>query len=186
VSAQIDEWIAEAARQAGEARALSESHPEAFLRRPGQDRWSAAEHVAHLPLTERPYFPVIEASVRSARSRGRLGEGPFKGGVVGNWFARTLEPPVTHRIKTMRQLYPPLALTAEGVVAEFEATRDALRASIELARGVDLDAAKLRSPLLKVLKMPVSSAYPVLLAHARRHLRLAHEAIANVTRPPGP
>jgi len=186
VSTQIDEWIAEATQQAGEARALAESHPDAFLRRPGEDRWSAAEHLAHLPLTERPYFPVIEASLRDARSRGRLGDGPFKGGVVGNWFARMLEPPVTHRIKAIEKLHPPLALTPEGVVAEFEAARDALRASLELAGGVDLDAAKLRSPLLKVLKMPVSSTYPVLFAHARRHLQLANEAILTVNRRPGP
>jgi len=161
-------------------------YPDEFLRRPGEDRWSAAEHLAHLPLTERPYFTVIEAALRAARSRGRLGVGPFKGGAVGNWFARMMEPPVTRRMKTIQRLRPPLALTIDGVVAEFEAARDALRGSLELAKGVDLDAAKLRSPFLKPLKMPVSSAYPVLLSHARRHLWLAHEAMEIVSRRPEP
>jgi len=180
VSGQIDDWIAEARRQALEARALALGYPDAFLRRPGEDRWSAAEHLAHLPLTERPYLPVIEASLRAARSRGKLADGPFEGGAVGNWFARMMEPPVTRRMKTMQRLRPPLALTIDGVVAEFDAARDALGASLELARGVDLDAAKLRSPFLKPLKMPVSSAYRVLLSHARRHLCLANEAVENV------
>ena len=84
MSGQIDELIAEAALQAREARALAEAHADTFLRRPDDHRWSAAEHIAHLPLTERPYFAVIDASLRDARSHGRLGDGPFSGGAVGN------------------------------------------------------------------------------------------------------
>jgi hypothetical protein len=50
-------------------------------------------------------------------------------------------------------------------------------ANLERARGVDLDRATMRSPYLKLLKMPLYSAYQVLLLHADRHLWLAREIL---------
>ena len=178
MSRQLDEMIERARAQAAEARALADSHRESFLRRPSEDRWSAGEQIAHISLTDRPYLDVMDPVIREARVRGRLSDGPFRGGLLGNWFARSMAPPVRRRMKTMKRLHPAPSLTIDGVVQEFETVRAALVASLESAQGVDLDRAKMRSPYLKLLKMPLLSAYEVLLTHADRHLWLAGEILS--------
>ena len=180
MSRQLDEMIERARAQAAEARALADAHRDEFFRRPSENRWSAGEQIAHVSLTDRPYLDVMDPVIREARIRGRLSEGPFRGGLLGNWFARSMAPPVKRRMKTMKQLHPAPSLTADAVVQDFEAVRSALVASLESARGVDLDRAKIRSPYLKLLKMPLYSAYQVLLIHADRHLWLAGEILAEL------
>ena len=80
-------------------------------------------------------------------------------------------------MKTMKQLHPAPDLSAEEIVQKFERVRSDLVANLERARGVDLDRATMRSPYLKLLKMPLYSAYQVLLNHADRHLWLAKEIL---------
>jgi len=183
MSGQLDELLVRIRAQTEEARALASSDPEGFERRPSPDRWSAAEHLAHLSLTGRPYLEVIGTALAGARAAGRLSDGPFRGGAIGNWFARMMSPPVKRRMKTMSKLVPAGGLTGDEALADFEAFQRELTESLESARGVDLDGAKMRSPFLPILRMPLFSAYRVLLEHADRHLWLAREAIAGVERP---
>ncbi len=177
MSGQIDVLIDRARLQAEDARSLASAHAGTFLVRPTEDRWSAGEQIEHVTLTDGPYLEVIDPVIRTARIRDLLGDGPFEGGTLGNWFARMMAPPVKRRMKTPGKLQPAADLDAERVVQGFEKVRAELVASLESARGVDLDRAKMRSPYLKLLKMPLYSAYEVLLTHADRHLWLAREIL---------
>lgn len=174
---RLEDMIAEAVRQRDEVSELLGGMDEAqATRRTDGGRWSAAEHIAHLTLTDRPYFPAIEEPLLKARAAGRLADGPFRGGAIGNWFARILEPPPKRRMRTPKKLEPSRDLDRETVAAEFVACRDELIALMRSADGVNLDRAVMRSPFLAILRMPVSSAFEVLLSHGRRHIWLAREA----------
>lgn len=177
MSGQIDGLIDRARMQMEDARALAGVHEARFMERPSPDRWSAGEQFEHVALTDRPYLGVIETALREARITGVLGDGPFTGGKVGNWFARSMAPPVRRRMKTMKQLHPTPDLTVQGVLSHFDQVRNELITNMELARGVDLDRTTIRSPYLKLLKMPVWSAYEVLLTHADRHIWLARQSV---------
>jgi hypothetical protein len=113
-----------------------------------------------------------------ARRRGRMSDGPFRGRPLGNWFARKMEPPVKRRFKTMSALEPPKTLDPTTVRTDFSRCRDELIDLVRGGEGVDFDRATIRSPYLRLLRMPVSSACNVLLAHARRHIWLARRALA--------
>lgn len=173
MSGQIDVMIDRAKLQAEDARELSLAYPDDFLVRVEEDRWSPAEQIEHVSLTDPPYLEVIDQALREAHLRGTLGEGPFRGGKLGNWFARSMAPPVKRRMKTFKALHPATDLTPEEVVQRFEKVRSDLVAGLERARGVDLDRATIRSPYMKLLKLPLYSAYQVLLSHGDRHLWLA-------------
>lgn len=143
--------------------------------RPRPEKWSIAEHVAHLVLSNRPYLPVIDASVAAAREAGRLGDGPFRGSWVGRRFAAWLEPPPRRRMKTTRKLEPARALDTTSALSDFHACQAEQITVIERAEGVDLGRAKLASPHLSLLRMRAIDALDVLLAHTRRHIWLMHE-----------
>lgn len=159
---------------------FASTDPERLARRPDPNRWSVVEHVEHVGLTDRPYLERIAAALERGEERGRHGTGPFRGGLIGNWFARTMAPPPKRRVRTTRQLEPAMDLDPEKVLAAFEARCDALVASFETADGLDLDALKLSSPFLSLLRMPVSSAYRVLVAHGDRHLWLIEETLGQL------
>lgn len=137
--------------------------------RPKPGKWSALEHLAHLPRTTRPYLASIAESLERARADGLFGEPPFRGGLIGDWFARSMEPPPRFRTPTFRQLIPPREDTRQRALDDFLASQDELIASLRSAAGVDLGRARFRSPYARLLRLSVDQGYRVILGHNRRH-----------------
>ena len=148
-----------------------------FSERPDPNRWSPGEHIAHLLLTDRPYYGAIDEALAEAKRRRWTSEGPFKGSAIGNWFGRSMEPPVKRRMKTPRRLEPRAALSREEVRADFVACREEFVDLVRRADGLDLDKARMTSPFLSLLKMSSYSGFHVLLSHARRHIWLARQIL---------
>lgn len=171
MEAQIAALIQELERQTAEVEGLAAPlTDELFFQRTTEGKWSVAEHVAHLTVSNRPYLGAIGAAVERARSKGWLRPGPYRGGWLMSRFTRSMEPPVRRGMKTFKQLVPPADMERGRVMSDFRATQEDMAASIRSAEGVDLVRAKLRSPLLKLLKMSVIEAYAFLAAHNRRHI----------------
>lgn len=187
MSEQIAGLVAEVERQTDEILRLAGSlGPEAFLWRPHPDKWSVGEHIEHVSLTNRPYLEAIDESVRAAREAGWSGTGPYRGGLVGRWFARLMEPPPSRRLPTVGHLEPPPELGQETVLAELQAVHEATVTSLRAAEGLDLGRAKIRSPFLKLMKLPVIQAFEVMFAHTRRHIWLMREVMEAPGFPAGP
>lgn len=179
MNAQVQEMIAEATRQRDEvSEFLRGLDDETFSRRPEPNRWGPGEQIAHLPITDRPYLDVIRQAQAEGRAAGLEGDGPFRGGAIGNWFGRSMEPPVKRRFKTPKKLYPAPELDRDTVLADFETVRNEMIELLETGDGLDFDRIRMTSPFMKLLKMPIYSAYHVLLIHARRHIWLAKEIAA--------
>jgi len=178
MSEQIEALIVEAERQTEEILQLAASlEPDAFLWRPTPDKWSVGEHIEHISLTNRPYLAAIDESVRAAREAGLTGAGPFRGGPIGRWFTRLLEPPPRRRMPTTSSLKPPPDLNRDQVLGELQSVQEATVASLRTADGVDLRRANIRSPFMKLLKLPVIQAFEVMFAHTRRHVWLMREVL---------
>jgi len=171
---QLEDMVVEAERQRDEVWALLDSvDDERFAGRPEPDRWSLGEQIAHIPLTDRPYLTAVGAALEDARARDQLSVGPFRGSWLGNWFARSMEPPVKRRMKTFAKLKPPSDLNREAVRLDFVACREELIESLRAFDNLDVDRVRIRSPFLPLLKLPAYNAFTILLAHARRHIWIA-------------
>lgn len=182
MSGQIGGLMAEVERQTGEIVGLADCLDEdSFQWRPKPDKWSVGEHIKHISLTNRPYLDAIDQALHEAREAGWSGAGPYRGGPVGRWFARMMEPPPRRRLPTVGRLEPPPDLDRESVLTELAAVQEATVTSLRAAEGLDIGRAKIRSPFLKLLRLPVIQAFEVMLAHTRRHIWLMRE----VTGAPG-
>jgi hypothetical protein len=142
---------------------------------PAPDRWSIAQCVAHIVVGNEIYFPVFETCIAQARKKGLTGNGPFHYGWLGNWFVRTLDAPPKRRMKNPAPITPPPEQPLAKGIADFNAAHDRLLQFMLAANGLDLGRAKLRSPLLKLLKLSLGQGFALQLAHARRHLWQANE-----------
>jgi hypothetical protein len=177
-SSQIDGLISELAESSRRAEALRDSRPAAeLLRRAGAKRWSAAECVEHLNLSNRAYLPRIDEALSTLREKRRAGGGPFR----LEWNARLLkywlEPPSRLRLPTGAPFQPIEVRDAAAAFGEFVALNLQLGTRLETARGFDLSAAKIASPFAEKMRYSVYSAFVLIAAHNRRHLWQAERAL---------
>lgn len=143
---------------------------EQFNWQPAPDRWSIGQNLQHVVLVGRDYFVPLDMAIAEAKERSAAGRPPYRQGVIGTWLVRSQEPPVKRRIRTLRRMHPPASLECDVVLAEFDAFHQELERRMEQTRDVDLDAGRMRSPLLRLVRLTVGQAMAGLLGHSRRHL----------------
>jgi hypothetical protein len=154
-----------------------------FFRRPAEDRWAVAEHLAHLCKIIPPYSQAMKGAVDRARDRGWThGEAPFGGTWLGEKFKDMLEPPPKRRVKTFGAMTPPPPekLDREETLARFRACQEELLEVLASGNGLDLGRARIRSPFtpfLPFLRFAVIQSGVHMAAHTDRHLWLMREAL---------
>src|SRR5690349_4915238 len=68
--------------------------------------WSVAECLDHLATSNRIYLAAMRGAADRARERGRMRKGPARAGLVGGWFARSLEPPAKFKSRAQGKIRP--------------------------------------------------------------------------------
>jgi len=149
-----------------------------FTVRPTPANWSAAECLAHLSISTDEFLPVLRAAVDDARNRKLFSEAAPKMDILGRVLRWFLEPPIRSRVKTAARFVPKSTRAKAEALAEFEALQSKLAAVIRDARGLDLRKVRLVSPFDKRVKYNLFSAFSILVAHQRRHLWQAEQAVA--------
>lgn len=141
-----------------------------FLERPRQDKWSMAEHVAHLTLVNRPYLGAMNAAIEDGWSRDVTGTGPFKGRWFAARFVRSMEPPPRWSFKTLKEMKPAPYLNTATVLGEFEDIQAEYLRTAEAASGLHLGKVTFRSPFMRLLRFALFQGFELLDAHNRRHI----------------
>jgi hypothetical protein len=147
-----------------------------FSRKPSPERWSAAECVEHLTLSNRLYYDMI----REGLARGRLmppHPGAHRRRLLGRLLAWSLEPGRGGKSRTIPATVPTVSVAKEGVVGDFVASQDVLASFVRESSGLDLRRIVLVSPFLKYLTYDLYSLYTIIAAHERRHVKQAENAV---------
>lgn len=147
---------------------------EQFNWSPGQGRWSLAENLDHLNVTNGLMMATFSAAITKARAEGRLGSGPFTYGFVSRWFYRRIQPPVRTRFIAPKKFQPriPAGKPAdpEQVMEEFRASHTRMRDLLISADGLDLASVKVVSPAMSLLRYELGMGFWIMCGHDRRHL----------------
>lgn len=169
-AAQLQELTEQLEEIGSDAHVLLSGLTDAQLwQRPPAGGWSVGECLAHLNTVGRLYLEKLEPALAKAHAEGVTGQGPFRVGLIGGFFARSQEPPVRLKLKAPRA-FAPVSEPQAGVTEAFLALQDALRSLIERADGLDLGRITVSSPITNLLRLNVFEAMSVVLAHERRHL----------------
>lgn len=159
--------------------------------RPSPEAWSVAECLDHLATANDVYLDAMRPPAERALASGRMRRGPARPGLVGRWFVRMLEPPVTRRGRAPRAIRPrpspPLADAFERFLASHEATR----LFLDRFGGIDLAGLRFPNPFVPGVRFSLATGLHVIAAHDRRHLwqawnvrRGAEQAFEKTTQPP--
>lgn len=153
--------------------------PELARRRPARGGWSVLECLAHLNKTAEASLRLTDEATRGVQPLSP----PPERYPVRWWlrlFLRTMEPPVRLKTRTRRAFVPPETLEPAQVASDFAARHDELRAQLDGLAGLPLAALRVRSPFASWLRYSLYEWWLLLLAHERRHLWQAEQALAEV------
>lgn len=142
---------------------------------PGAGRWSMAQCIDHLNVSNQLAIKGLEKAVRDGRAAGLLSQGPFAYGFLSRWFHRKLLPPVKSRFRAPKNMEPASHRTLAEISAQWKITHDRLEDLIHDANGLDLAAIKVTSPAASFIRYSLGMAFWIQTAHDRRHLWQARQ-----------
>lgn len=151
-----------------------------FTVRPKPSSWSAAECLSHLSISSEQFLPALKAAIDDARERKILSDRKPKMDVLGRVLRWFLEPPIRQRVKTTARFVPRSVRAKAEAFGEFAALQEKLAELLAAARGLHLSKVKVVSPFDKRVRYNLYSAFRVLVAHQRRHLWQAEQAVAEL------
>jgi len=146
---------------------LSEEH---LGWRPGPKRWSIAENLIHLRTTGEVFLPTMDRVIEEAKRKDWRSDGPFKLSLKGRLFCWYTEPPPKIRLPAPPQLKPLLRGPASEALPLFLESQRWIVQRLEAANGVDLNRARITSPLAKFITMDLLTIFSVSCTHGRRHI----------------
>jgi len=153
-------------------------------KRPGPDRWSAAECVEHLNLTSRAYLPLLRDAVSRARKSSDPPRKHYRRDPLG-WFMSMMIGPLRHvgkfrivPVKTTPAFVPKSGRSKTEILSDFVRLQGELAALIRSGDGLPLDQVKIVSPFGGRMKYSAYSALVIVARHQHRHIQQAEEAAA--------
>jgi hypothetical protein len=179
----LDDAIAEVEKELNEAtrRAWTLVHStdgRLFTVRPNPSSWSAAECISHLSISTEMFLPVLKTALDDARKKGLTPKGKPKMDLLGRVLKWFLEPPIRSRVKTAAPFVPRAVRAKAEAFGEFANLQSKLGEILQSAKDVDVAKVRIVSPFDKRVKYNVYSAFRIIVAHQRRHLWQAEQAVA--------
>ncbi len=156
-----------------DARALVDQlSPMAGAWRAEAGSWSVAECLDHLAVANRVYLRAMQPAAERALAAGRLRRGPARPGLMGGWFVRSLEPPVSARfkLKAPRKIQPRAAPALDEAARDFFASQQDVRAFLRRFAAIDLAGVHFANPFIRGVRFSLATGLHVIAAHERRHL----------------
>jgi hypothetical protein len=177
VNAGVNEQIVELICEyedliAAAQRLVARLNDASFVRPPDAHRWSPAECIAHLTITNDAYLPHIRASVAAGKLLPPATK-KYRRDVAGFLLSRRLEPTPSSARKT------PAHSDAIHLKPRMETLAAYIKSQRELqylawdSAGLDLERLKIASPFNPSVRYNLYSAYRVLGALGRRHIAQA-------------
>ena len=172
---EVEQELNEATRRAWTL--VQSTDARLFTVRPDPSSWSAAECISHLSISSEAFVPVLQAAIDDAKKRGVVSKRAPKMDLLGRVLRWFLEPPVRKRTKTKAPFVPRSVRAKAEAFGEFANLQAKINDLIQAANGLDLRKVKIVSPFDKRVKYNLFSAFRILVAHQRRHLWQAEQAV---------
>jgi hypothetical protein len=141
-----------------------------WRRRPGPDRWSPVECLAHLNLTSEAFLPLLRDGIDRARREGGPAPRSYHRDVMGWLLWRAVSTPGWFKAKTTAPFVPSADRPPAEVVADFDRLQALQIACARDADGLAVHRIRIRSPFNSRIAYSVYSALTILPAHQHRHL----------------
>jgi hypothetical protein len=151
---------------------------EQLNRRPGYDKWSAAQCLEHLNIVGGYYLPSLKARLRLAQASGSTAGAQVRSGWLGRYFTATSQQSNglgDNLLRRPKQFAPTGTRLTGTVVEAFNRQLDELLRLLLLARQVDAGAVRVPNPLYPWLRLRLTDVLEALVTHIQRYVKLAEQ-----------
>lgn len=155
-----------------------------FHWQPRPDSWSVGQCLEHLNATAREYLPRLDEGIADAIRRGAYGPGPFTYNWIGRLIVWAVKPTTKVKARAPQPFQPAKGRPRQEVMAAFRAYKVQYVDRLRQANGLDLARARVASPVLAWLRMPLGSGFATMVAHEQRHLAQARRVLSAPGFPP--
>lgn len=156
-----------------------------FLQPPAEGKWSIAECYSHLINYGDLYFDNLAAGIANTQATTNNLEQSFEPRWIVGKIVSFFEPPYKIKVKTIKEMKPD-PVTGHNrmeILDEYVNLQDRFIAQLEKGqhRHVDLNATKVKHPVMSFLKMTLSECFALAEAHQRRHHWQAEQTLQALT-----
>lgn len=151
---------------------------EQLNRRPGYDKWSAAQCLEHLNLVGGYYLPHLKNRLRLAQASGSTAGAQVRSGWLGRYFTATTKDRngLGDNLLRRPKQYAPTGTRLTGTVVEsFNRQLDELLRLLLLARQVDAGTVRIPNPLYPWLRLRLTDVFEALVLHIQRYVKQAEQ-----------
>lgn len=148
---------------------------ELLNKKPAPDRWSPAEQIDYLIITQNQYLDKISSTLESNSKRGNYKS--FKPGIFSRWFIKMMEPPIKKSLATYTIFTPTSNLSKNELTSKFERSMLKMNEIITYAVSKKKLKIKISSPVSGLIKFEAGGAIMTVLAHNRRHIWLCRKIL---------
>ena len=133
--------------------------------------WSVAECLDHLATSNVVYLAAMRPISVGALTNGRRRRAA-EPGLVGGWFVRYLEPPVSPRFKSKapRKIRPRVGPALADAFTSFIASQGDVCAFLRTYADIDLAGVRFPNPFIRGVRFTLATGLHVIAAHERRHI----------------
>jgi len=160
-----------------QAEKFKQLDSEALNYRGAADKWSVLECVEHLNLYGDYYLLEIESRMKAGKDKRST---QFKSGVLGNYFAKMMEPKKDFKkMKTPKDKNPIGSRLDSSVIEKFIEQQYKTLSLLDTARVLSLSKIKTSISISKVVKLKLGDTFRFIINHNERHLKQANDVLNN-------
>lgn len=173
-NAYLEELLDKAETLAGQAAAKFGGLSAAQLNwKPAPERWSIGQCFAHLMVSNKSYFSILE-KVAGGEKRNTWWENmPFLPGFFGRLLLRSLHPDSQRKVKTVAVFRPSQSLIPGSIIRDFVNHQNQLIERILRTDWFDHERVKITSPASQLITYSLRDCCLILITHEERHIRQA-------------
>ena len=148
---------------------------ELLNRKPGPDKWSILECIAHLNLYGDFYIPEITKRIAKSKTESTK---TFKAGILDNYFAQTMLPKEKlNKMKTFNDKNPMGSFLDKTTLQRFLNQQEQLLDLLNMAGKIDLNKTKTAISISKWIKLKLGDTFRVVIYHNDRHMVQANKIL---------
>jgi hypothetical protein len=146
---------------------------EALNQKPNPQKWSIAECLEHLNYYSNYYNKAIKIALDQAQEKQWKEVPIFASTWLGKKSIESVHPSNIKATKTPKALNPSSSTVQPDVVLRFISAQKEFLSLIEIAQNVNLNKAKVRIEVFKLLKLRLGDLFLFMVAHNQRHCNQA-------------
>ena len=181
MSYKLDAWLQEVDEISAAVQHLFAGVADEMLnRQPAPGRWSVAQNLHHLVIFNESYFPILRQVNGGTYVPPFAAKLPLLPKYLGQTLLRGVQPDARRRMKTFPRWEPQGPEFHRDAMSRFLSHQDLLKQIMRESADTINRGTIIESPLSRAIVYPLATAFEIIVAHEKRHIRQAEDALKSL------